>query len=98
MQHKYQQTYNHSLRDPEDFWAQAAADIDWIHPWDKVLDDSDAPFYKWFSGARLNTCYNALDRHVNNGRADQTALIYDSPVTASKQSFSFLELRDRVAI
>lgn len=98
MQHKYQQTYNHSLHDPEDFWAQAAADIDWVQPWDKVLDDSDAPFYKWFSGARLNTCYNALDRHVNNGRADQTALIYDSPVTASKQSFSFLELRDRVAI
>lgn len=98
MQHNYQQTYNHSLRDPEDFWAQAAADIDWVQTWDKVLDDSDAPFYKWFSGARLNTCYNALDRHVNNGRADQTALIYDSPVTASKQSFSFLELRDRVAV
>ncbi len=94
----YQETYNHSMSDPQDFWAQAAADIDWQRPWDKVLDDADAPFYHWFSGGELNTCYNALDRHVNNGRADQTALIYDSPVTSSKQTFSFRELRDQVAV
>jgi len=95
---KYQETYNHSMNDPETFWANAAADIDWQRPWDKVLDDTDAPFYRWFSGGELNTCYNALDRHVDNGRADQAALIYDSPVTSSKQTFSFRELRDQVAV
>lgn len=95
---KYQETYEHSINDPQDFWAKAAAEIDWQRPWDKVLDDSKAPFYQWFSGGELNTCYNSLDRHVNNGRAEQTALIYDSPVTSSKQTFSFPELRDQVAI
>jgi len=94
----YQETYDHSMNDPQDFWAQAAADIDWQRPWNKVLDDNNAPFYQWFPGAELNTCYNALDRHVDNGRADQTALIYDSPVTSSKQNFSFRELRDEVAV
>lgn len=95
---KYQETYDHSMNDPQDFWAKAAAEIDWQRPWDKVLDDSKAPFYQWFSGGELNTCYNSLDRHVNNGRAEQTALIYDSPVTSSKQTFSFRELRDQVAV
>ena len=95
---KYQETYDHSMKDPQDFWAQAAAEIDWLRPWDKVLDDSNAPFYQWFPGAELNTCYNALDRHVDNGRAEQTALIYDSPVTATIQKFSFRELRDEVAV
>ncbi|NOQ80743.1 MAG: acetate--CoA ligase [Gammaproteobacteria bacterium] len=95
---KYQETYEHSMNDPQDFWAKAAAEIDWQRPWDKVLDDSKAPFYQWFSGGKLNTCYNSLDRHVNNGRAEQTALIYDSPVTSSKQTFSFRELRDQVAV
>lgn len=95
---KYQETYEHSMNDPQDFWAKAAAEIDWQRPWDKVLDDSKAPFYQWFSGGELNTCYNSLDRHVNNGRAEQTALIYDSPVTSSKQTFSFRELRDQVAV
>ncbi len=94
----YQETYDHSMNDPQDFWAQAAADIDWQRPWNKVLDDSNAPFYQWFPGAELNTCYNALDRHIDNGRAEQTALIYDSPVTSTKQNFSFRELRDEVAV
>jgi len=94
----YQQTYDLSMNNPQDFWAQAAAEIDWQRPWDKVLDDSSAPFYKWFPGAELNTCYNALDRHIENGRADQIALIYDSPVTSTIQNFSFRELRDEVAI
>ncbi|MCU7818229.1 MAG: AMP-binding protein, partial [gamma proteobacterium symbiont of Lucinoma myriamae] len=95
---KYQEIYDHSMSNPQEFWAKAAEDIDWLRPWDKVLDDSNAPFYQWFSGGELNTCYNSLDRHVNNGRADQTALIYDSPVTSSKQTFSFRELRDQVAV
>src|SRR5207237_6501177 len=65
--------------------------------WELVLDDSRAPFYRWFTGGRLNTCYNALDRHVERGRADQIALIYDSPVTDTKASYTYRELRDLVA-
>jgi len=93
----YQDIYTRSMGDPEGFWAEAAADIDWYKPWEQVLDDSNKPFYHWFKGGQLNTCYNALDRHVENGRADQPALIYDSPVTDSRQIFSYRQLRDEVA-
>src|SRR6187549_1418318 len=89
--------YRRSLDDPESFWSEAAAAIDWDEPWERVLDDSRAPFYRWFTGGRMNTCYNALDRHVEGGRADQPALIYDSPVTSTKATFSYRELRDTVA-
>jgi len=94
---RFEHVYGRSLDQREEFWAQAAAEIDWIEPWERVLDDSRAPFYRWFAGARLNTCYNALDRHVERGRADQLALIYDSPVTATKRTFTYRELRDAVA-
>ncbi len=94
---RFEAIYRHSLEHPEDFWAQAAAEIDWTEPWDRVLDDSRAPFYRWFTGGRLNTCYNALDRHVERGRADQLALIYDSPVTDTVARFTYRELRDAVA-
>jgi len=93
----YQDIYSRSMQDPEGFWAEAAADIDWYKPWDRVLDDSNKPFYRWFRGGELNTCFNALDRHVEGGRADQTALIYDSPVTGTQQHFSYRDLRDEVA-
>ncbi len=93
----YEQAYTRSVREPERFWAEAAQAIHWDKPWDRVLDDSEAPFYSWFSGGMLNTCYNALDWHVENGRADQPALIYDSPVTGSQQRFTYRELLDRVA-
>src|ERR671924_1291192 len=89
--------YRHSLDDPEDFWAGAAAAIDWLEPWERVLDDSRAPFYRWFAGGRLNTCQNALDRHVERGRAEQLALIYDSPVTETTAALTYRELRDEVA-
>jgi propionyl-CoA synthetase len=90
--------YADSLRDPERFWRQAAEAIDWIvPPSDHVLDESAAPFYRWFRGAQLNTCHNALDRHVAGGRADQLALIYDSPVSRTIERFTFRELRDRTA-
>src|SRR3954467_6851562 len=92
-----EETYRRSLEEPEAFWAGAAAAIDWDEPWSQVLDDSQAPMYRWFSGGRLNTCYNALDRHVERGRADQVALIYDSPVTGTTKSFTYRELRDEVA-
>jgi len=93
----YDETYRQSIEQPETFWAEAAQAITWEKPWDKVLDDSKAPLYRWFSGATLNTCYNALDRHVEAGRGDQAALIYDSPVTATKTSYTYAQLRDRVA-
>ncbi|HEV2301433.1 MAG TPA: propionyl-CoA synthetase, partial [Stellaceae bacterium] len=93
----YLETYRRSLADPEGFWAEAAAAIDWERQWDKVLDRSRAPFYRWFSGARLNTCWNALDRHVAAGRGARTALIWDSPVTGRVERFSYAELTDHVA-
>ena len=92
-----QATFIRSIQEPEAFWAEAAAAIHWYKKWDKVLDDSRAPFYRWFSGGELNTCYNALDLHVETGRADQAALIYDSPVTDQIKTFTYRELRDAVA-
>jgi acyl-coenzyme A synthetase/AMP-(fatty) acid ligase len=97
MTNAYQGAYERSLNDPEGFWADAAQEIDWYKTWDKVLDDSQAPFYRWFAGAECNTCYNALDRHVTAGRADQPALIYDSPVTGTVKTYSYAELLDQVA-
>ncbi len=78
---KYEEVFQRSIQDPEGFWGGAAEAITWYKKWDKVLDPSNSPFYRWFIGGEMNTCYNALDRHVEGGRADQTALIYDSPVT-----------------
>jgi len=93
----YQDEYRRSLRDPEAFWAGQAEQLHWYRRWERVLDDSDAPMHRWFAGAQFNTCYNALDRHVDGGRAAQAALIYDSPVTGTRRSFSYRELRDAVA-
>ncbi len=93
----YQETYAHSMNEPEEFWAEAASGISWYKSWDKVLDDSNKPFYHWFAGGELNTCYNALDRHVENGRANQKALIHDSPVTGTVTTYTYAELRDAVA-
>ncbi|MCP4129360.1 MAG: propionyl-CoA synthetase [Gammaproteobacteria bacterium] len=93
----YEKEYARSMEDPEGFWAEAAEGIDWYKPWDKVLDDSNKPFYRWFQGGELNTCYNAVDRHVENGRAEQAALIYDSPVTDTKKSITYGELKEQVA-
>ena len=86
-----------SLEKPEDFWAEASSRIHWYKPWSKVLDDSKKPFYRWFVGGELNTCYNAVDRHVENGRAEQLALVYDSPVTQTVRTFTYRELQTEVA-
>ncbi len=86
-----------SLSDPESFWAEAATAIRWTRAPKRVLDDSRAPFYRWFPDGELNTCYNALDLHVDTGRAEQLALIYDSPVTGTLERFTFRQLRDQVA-
>jgi propionyl-CoA synthetase len=85
------------LKDPEGFWAEAAQTIDWYRGWDRVCDSSRAPFYRWFPGAEVNTCHNAVDRHVAAGRSDQPALIYDSPVTGTSLTITYRELLDRVA-
>ena len=97
MSSRYDAVYARSMEDPEGFWAEAAEAVHWYEKWDKVLDDSRPPFYRWFPGGVTNTCYNALDRHVEGGRADQPALIYDSPVTDTVRSFTYRELRDEVA-
>jgi len=75
----YEAVYGQRFSDPESFWAEAAEAVCWFKKWDRVLDGSRPPFYRWFAGGSLNSCYNALDRHVEDGRADQPALIYDSP-------------------
>jgi propionyl-CoA synthetase len=93
----YEGAYDESLRDPDRFWARAAEALHWEQPWSSVLDASRAPFYRWFTGGRLNTCYNAIDRHVAGGRAEQAAVIYDSPVTDTRRTLTYRELRDEVA-
>jgi propionyl-CoA synthetase len=93
----YKTVYRNSIEDPEAFWAEAASALEWDKPWDKVLDSSVAPYYEWFSGAEINTCHNALDRHCAAGRGEQTALIYDSPVTGQVRKYSYAELRDETA-
>jgi propionyl-CoA synthetase len=98
MKSLYDETYARSLRDPEGFWAAAAEDVYWDRRWDKVLDDSRAPFCRWFVGGMLNTCYNALDLHIDRGRGKQRALIYDSPVTGTVTEFTYQQLRDQVAV
>ena len=94
---RYDEVFQRSVTDPSGFWGEAAGAIDWYRKWDTVLDDSNAPFYRWFAGGELNTCYNALDRHVKGGRAGQTALIYDSPVTGQVKKYTYSELLELVS-
>jgi len=94
----YEAVYRRSIEDPEGFWREAAEAIDWVvPPGERILDRSREPFYRWFPGARLNTCHNLLDRHADGGRGEQVALIYDSPVAATVRSYTYGELRDNVA-
>ncbi|GGL45760.1 propionyl-CoA synthetase [Phycicoccus endophyticus] len=93
----YAAAYEQSIADPNAFWGAAASAVEWSTPPTQVLDDSNPPFYRWFRGGHLNTCFNALDRHVRDGRGDQAALIYDSPVTGTAQTFTYAELLERVA-
>ena len=93
----YRSVYEHSLEHPTAFWAEAAAALHWDRPWEAVLDGEKAPFYRWFRGGRLNTCYNAVDRHVAAGRGAQPAIIHDSPVTDSKRVITYAQLQTLVA-
>ncbi len=95
---KYDEVYRRSIEDPDGFWAEAAEDVQWVKKWDKVLDDYGKPyFYRWFTGGELNSCYNAIDYHVENGRADQVAIIYDSPQTNTVKKITYRELQDQVS-
>ena len=94
---RYAEVYQRACRDPEGFWAQAAANIDWLRPADKVFDPQAGVYGRWFVGALCNTCFNAVDRHVASGRGAQPALIYDSPVAASKRTLTYAQLKDEVA-
>ncbi|MFO8126050.1 propionate-CoA ligase PrpE [Yoonia sp.] len=93
----YADVYGAWKNDPEEFWMEQARAIDWVTPPTKALDDSQAPLYRWFTDAEVNTCYNAVDRHVENGRGEQAAIIYDSPVTHTKRQITYAELQTRVA-
>ncbi len=97
MTSRYDAAYRRSLADPEGFWAEAAEDVHWFRRCDQVLDRSNPLSARWFVGGEVNTCYEAIDRHLSEGRADQPALIYDSPVTGTKRSYSFRALKDEVA-
>jgi len=97
MGEKFDEVFARSIRDPEGFWSEAAEAIHWERRWDVVLDRSEPPFYRWFKGGVLNTCYNAVDRHVEDGFGDQLAIVYDSPVTGTKAHYTYSELQDRVA-
>jgi propionyl-CoA synthetase len=97
MANRYETTYKQSLEDPTAFWGAAAEDCFWYKKWDKVLDDGKKPFYRWFTGGITNTCYNALDLHIERGRGDRVAIIYDSPVTDTIKKYTYRELRDEVA-
>ena len=97
MSSRYEEVYAGWQREPEAFWAKAAEEIQWYQRWDKVLDISKKPIYRWFSGGVVNTCFNALDHQVENGRGEQLALVYDSPVTETIKRFTYRELLNQTA-
>ncbi|MCF8107092.1 MAG: propionyl-CoA synthetase [Desulfohalobiaceae bacterium] len=98
MSNPYEAAYRRSIQDPEGFWGEMAEDCHWFKKWDKVLDDSNKPFYRWFRGGEINTCYNGLDFQIDQGRGEQPALIYDSPVTETIKTFTYTRLRDQAAL
>ena len=97
MSDKLQKIYDQSINNPEKFWQEASNDIFWFKKPTKILNKSNPPFYKWFEDGVTNTCYNALDIHIDEGRGDKTCLIYDSPITGSKKKFTYKELREKVS-
>jgi len=94
---EYEDVFKKSIEDPEGFWGAVSEDIDWYSPYERVMDNSNPPFTKWFVGAKMNTCYNCVDRHVEKGKGSQTALIYDSPLTGKVEMYSYQSLQDLVA-
>jgi propionyl-CoA synthetase len=95
---KYKEIYTSSIKNKEDFWKKVSEDIFWYEKPTKILNTDNPPFYKWFEDGVTNTCYNALDHHINNGRAEKVAIIYDSPITETQKKITYSELRDKVAL
>ena len=93
----FDKIYHASISDPDKFWSELAEDIHWYKKWDQLLDDSEAPFYRWYVGGQTNVCYNAVDIHVEQGYGDQLAIIYDSAITGTQQKITYQELKQRVA-
>ncbi|KAM4675118.1 LOW QUALITY PROTEIN: acyl-CoA synthetase short-chain family member 3, mitochondrial [Discoglossus pictus] len=94
---QYDQIFKSSVQVPESVWGEAADKITWFKPWTKTMDNSNPPFTKWFVGGKLNVCYNALDRHIENGKGDQFAVIHDSPVTGTKEAITYKEVYEQVS-
>lgn len=94
----YDEAYRSSINNPDEFWADAAEAVSWVKKWDSVIYSPKPQFYRWFEGAQMNTCYNAVDRHVERGRKNQTAVIYDSPVTGVVKRITYGQLLDEVAL
>ena len=98
MSSTYNSVFSQSIQNKEDFWSKAAEDVRWIKKPTQILDASNPPFYKWFKGGKINTCFNALDRHVEEGNGDRTAIIFDSAMTGVKKKYSYQELTKEVSI
>ena len=98
MNQKYKDIYQKSIDNREEFWKEVSEDIFWYRKPTKILNSDNPPFYKWFEDGVTNTCYNALDLHIDEGRGDKLAIIYDSPITGAKKNITYNELRDRVAL
>ncbi|MCB0618664.1 MAG: AMP-binding protein, partial [Saprospiraceae bacterium] len=94
----YHDLYRQSIQDPEGFWKAQAEQISWFSFPETILSKDENDLYRWYRGGKLNTSYLALDYHVENGRGEQPALIYDSPVTNSRRSYTYRQLRDEVAL
>ena len=97
MTNKFQEIYNKSINEPEKFWQENSEDIFWFKKPTKILNKSNHPFYKWYEDGVTNTCYNALDVHIENGKGNKIALIYDSPITGNKSKHSYKDLKDKVS-
>ena len=97
MNNNFKEIYDDSLNKPEEFWKNISEDVFWFKNPTKILNKSNPPFYKWFEDGITNSCYNALDLHIDQGRGDKTALIYDSPITGNKAKFTFNQLKQKVS-
>ena len=97
MKNDFKEIYEESIKKPEEFWQKISEDIFWFKKPTQILKKDKPPFYKWFNDGVTNTCYNALDLHIDEGRGNNLALIYDSPITGNKKKFTYKELRDKVS-
>ena len=98
MSNKYEEIYKKSIQNSENFWLEVSKDIFWYKKPTKILNSDNPPFYKWFQDGTTNTCYNAVDLHVKNGKGNKVAIIYDSPITNFKKKITYKELKNQVEI